>query len=132
LACIHPVFFIHRVEGLESGLYALPRHPAAAQSLRAALRPDFEWRTAENTPAHHPFFRLIATDCRAIAKTVSCHQAIASDSCFSLSMLCEFRSIVEPNAWRYRQLHWEAGFWGMSSTWRPRLRGWERGSLLLR
>lgn len=110
--CIHPIFFIHRVEGLESGLYALPRHPAAAQSLRAALRPDFEWRTAENTPAHLPFFRLIATDCRAIAKTVSCHQAIASDSCFSLSMLCEFEPIVEPNAWRYRQLHWEAGLLG--------------------
>ena len=110
--CIHPIFFIHRVEGLESGLYALPRHPAAVHPLREALRPDFEWGTAENAPAHLPLFRLFAGDCRAIAKIVSCHQAIASDSCFSLSMLCEFEPIVQSNAWRYRQLHWEAGLLG--------------------
>jgi hypothetical protein len=110
--CLHPIFFVHRVEGLEPGLYALPRRPEAARRLREVLRSDFEWQTPENAPAHLPFFRLLPADCRALAKTVSCHQAIASDSCFSLSMLSEFDSIVNPNAWRYRQLHWEAGLLG--------------------
>jgi SagB-type dehydrogenase family enzyme len=109
---VHPVFFIHRVEGLEPGLYALPRRPGAAASLREALCPEFEWRTPENTPAHLPFVKLMPADCRAVAKTVNCHQAIAGDSCFSLSMLSEFEPIVKSNAWRYRQLHWEAGLLG--------------------
>lgn len=109
---VHPVFFIHRVDGLDPGLYALPRHPKAAGLLRQAMRTDFEWKTPDSAPAHLPLVRLLPADCRAIAKTVSCHQAIASDSCFSLSMLSEFGPIVELNAWRYRQLHWEAGLLG--------------------
>jgi len=109
---VHPVFFVHRVEGLEPGVYAMPRHPAAADALREQLRGDFEWQTPDSAPAHLPFVRLLRTDCRIIARTMNCHQAIASDSCFSLSMLSEFESMVIANAWRYRQLHWEAGLLG--------------------
>ncbi|MGO8910794.1 MAG: SagB/ThcOx family dehydrogenase [Bradyrhizobium sp.] len=110
--CVHPVFFVHRVEGLDPGVYALPRHPAAAHTLREQLRGDFEWETPANTPAHLPFVRLLRTDCRIVARTMNCHQAIAADSCFALSMLCEFDSVVRANTWRYRQLHWEAGLLG--------------------
>jgi SagB-type dehydrogenase family enzyme len=109
---VHPIFFVHRVEGLEPGVYALPRHPAAAHALHEQLRRDFEWETPAGTPAHLPLVRLLRTDCRIIARTMNCHQAIASDSCFALSMLCEFEPIVRANAWRYRQLHWEAGLLG--------------------
>ena len=109
---VHPVFFVHRVEGLDPGVYAMPRHPAAVQALREQLRGDFEWQAPENLPAHLPFFRLLRTDCRIIARTMNCHQAIAADSCFSLSMLGEFESVVSANPWRYRQLHWEAGLLG--------------------
>lgn len=109
---IHPVFFVHRVEGLEPGVYALPRRPSASSALREQLREDFEWQTPAGTPAHLPFVRLLRTDCRIVARTMNCHQAIASDSCFSLSMLGEFEPIVSSNAWRYRQLHWEAGLLG--------------------
>ena len=109
---VHPIFFVHRVEGLDPGVYALPRHPAAFQALREQLRGDFEWQASENLPAHLPFFRLLRTDCRIIARTMNCHQAIASDSCFSLSMLGEFEPVVSANPWRYRQLHWEAGLIG--------------------
>lgn len=111
---LHPVFFIHRVEGLDPGVYALPRHPAAAASLRQLMRQDFEWQTPDHTPAHLPFVRLLRTDCRIIAKTMNCHQAIASDSCFALSMLSEFGATVSDNPWRYRQLHWEAGLLGQA------------------
>jgi len=110
--CLHPVLFVHRVEGLAPGVYALPRHPEADKALRRALRPDFEWQKLESAPAHLPLYRLLTVDCRAVARTASCHQAIASDGCFSLSMLSEFEPIVSANAWRYRQLHWEAGMLG--------------------
>jgi SagB-type dehydrogenase family enzyme len=109
---IHPIFFVHRVEGLEPGVYALPRHPAAAHALREQLRSDFEWETPKNAPAHLPFVRLLRTDCRIVARTINCHQAIASDSCFALSMLSEFGALVSADPWRYRQLHWEAGLLG--------------------
>lgn len=109
---VHPIFFVHRVEGLVAGLYALPRHPAAAHALRAQLRGDFEWERPENVPAHIPFARLLRTDCQIVARTMNCHQAIASDSCFTHSMLSEFEPVVRANTWRYRQLHWEAGLLG--------------------
>jgi SagB-type dehydrogenase family enzyme len=109
---VHPVFFVHRVDGLESGLYALPRHPAAGLSLRVALRDDFEWQKPAGTPDHLPFVRLVPANCRAIAKTVSCHQAIAGDGCFAVSMLSEFEATIKQTPWRYRQLHWEAGLLG--------------------
>jgi SagB-type dehydrogenase family enzyme len=109
---IHPIFFIHRVDGLEAGLYLLPRHPKAAHALHDTLNPDFVWQSLENAPGHLPLIKLMPADCRAVARTVNCHQAIARDSCFSLGMLAEFEPIIKPNPWRYRQLHWEAGLLG--------------------
>jgi hypothetical protein len=109
---LHPVLFVHQVEGLAPGVYAMPRHPEAEHALRRQLRADFEWQGVENAPAHLPIFRLLAADCRRTVRTASCHQAIASDGCFSLSMLSEFEPIVRADAWRYRQLHWEAGLLG--------------------
>lgn len=111
---VHPVLFVHRVEGLDPGVYALPRHPAAADALRTAMRGDFEWQRPDDAPAHLPFYRLLRTDCRIIARTMNCHQAIAGDSCFSLAMLGEFEAVVSANPWRYRQLHWEAGLMGQA------------------
>jgi nitroreductase len=109
---LHAIFFIHRVEGLRPGLYALPRHPEAAHMLRDSLRPDFEWQAPENVPEHLPLVRLLAADCQAVAKTMNCHQAIASDGCFTVSLLSEFEPVIRSNTWRYRQLHWEAGLLG--------------------
>lgn len=109
---IHPLLFVHRVEGLAPGLYALPRRAGIADALKAALRPDFQWVTPEGCPDHLPLYRLVETDCRGIARTISCHQAIASDSSFALAMLSEFEATVAADPWRYRQLHWEAGLIG--------------------
>jgi SagB-type dehydrogenase family enzyme len=109
---IHPLMFVHRVEGLAPGLYALPRRPDAQHSLRNLLRKDFLWRRVESAPRHLPLFQLFLGDVRQMAKTLSCHQAIASDSSFSLAMLAEFGQLVAQEPWRYRQLHWEAGLLG--------------------
>ncbi|MFG1479712.1 SagB/ThcOx family dehydrogenase [Xanthobacter sp. V4C-4] len=111
---LHPVLFVHKVEGVESGLYALPRQPEAGERLRAALRDDFEWVTPDGCPAHLPLRRLARTDSRGIARTLSCHQAIAGDSCFALGLLATFEAALAEGAWRYRQLFWEAGLIGQA------------------
>jgi Nitroreductase family len=109
---IHPIFFAHRVDGIDPGLYALVRRSEAEEKLRRALRRDFLWQKPEGCPAHLPFYRLALADCGRVSRTVSCHQAIAADACFSLGLLSEFGEIVRSDAWRYRQLHWEAGLVG--------------------
>ena len=107
---VHPVFFVHRVEGMTPGLYVMPRSDAAKAMLKEEFRHDFLWEKAG--PDLLPLYLLSKGDFRAVAKTVSCRQAIASNSCFSLGMLAEFEKTVRQDPWRYRQLHWEAGLLG--------------------
>jgi hypothetical protein len=57
-------------------------------------------------------YRLVFADCRRAATTLSCHQAIAGDSAFSLGMLAEFDNVLAEGAWRYRELFREAGMLG--------------------
>jgi SagB-type dehydrogenase family enzyme len=109
---LHPILYVHRVEGLDPGVYALPRNDEALPALRQALRDDFEWQSVPGAPPHLPLFRLLPINLRATIRTASCHQAIAADACFALTMLSEFEPIVSANPWRYRQLHWEAGLLG--------------------
>jgi SagB-type dehydrogenase family enzyme len=109
---IHPVFFIHRVDGLEPGLYILVRNPDAEMRLRQATHKDFLWERPEHVPPQLDFYRLLQTDCTKVARTLHCHQAIASDSCFALGMIAEFEPLVRAEPWRYRELHWEAGLLG--------------------
>jgi SagB-type dehydrogenase family enzyme len=109
---LHPVLFIHRVAGIAPGLYALPRSPMAEKLLRSSLQGEFQWQSVAGCPDHIPLFLLATADCSKLARTVSCHQAIASTSCFSLTMLAEFTDIITAAPWRYRQLHWEAGLLG--------------------
>jgi hypothetical protein len=109
---VHPVIFVHRVDGIEPGLYCLPRDPAAAGELRAAMRPDWLWTTVSGCPSHLPLRLLAPLDVREFAATVSCHQDIAADSAFSLAMLARFDDITAARPWRYRHRFWEAGILG--------------------
>jgi len=109
---VHPVFFVHRVEGVPAGLYILVREAGTEAKLRAALSDEFEWQQVDGCPAYLPLFRLRAGMWHKVARAVSCQQAIAAESCFSLGMLAEFEANVQKDAWRYRQLHWEAGLAG--------------------
>ncbi|MEB4593195.1 SagB/ThcOx family dehydrogenase [Candidatus Thiothrix sp. Deng01] len=109
---LHPVFFVHRVEGLPPGLYALPRRPDATALLQAAMNPDFRWRPPPDCPDDLPLYQLLEADARKAARTLSCHQDIASTSAFSLGMLAEFDAGLADGAHVYRQLYWEAGLLG--------------------
>lgn len=108
-AKINLFVFVHRVQGLEPGLYALVRNEAILADLKQTASESFDWkRQTESLPLYH----LHSGDLRQIAKTLSCHQPIASDSAFSLGMVAEFRSTVLVESWRYRQLFWESGLIG--------------------
>jgi len=109
---VHPVFFVHRVEDVPAGLYILVREAGAEARLRAELSDEFEWQRVAGCPAHLPLFCLQAGKWQKVARVISCQQAIAADSCFSLGMLAEFEPTLQQDAWRYRQLHWEAGLLG--------------------
>ncbi len=106
---VHLVLFVHRVSDLESGLYFLPRDPQALPALQQTLSKDFVWQPVDGPLA---FYRLTPGNVKQAAKTLSCHQPIASDSAFSLGMLACFAENIEAEAWRYRRLFWECGLLG--------------------
>lgn len=108
-ARIHPVIFAHRVEGLEQGIYVLPRREGAEDVLKSAMSTEFEWLAVDNAPPHLPLFRLFSGKVEGIAVKLSCGQGIAGQSAFSIAMLAEFDSHIHNYPWRYRELHWEAG-----------------------
>lgn len=110
-ARLHPVLFVHRVDGLPAGLYALPRSEDAKQALQQAMHPQFLWQAIDT---QLPLYLLQEGDARAMSKQISCHQAIAADSAFSLGMLAAFDATLtsDDTAWRYRELYWEAGLLG--------------------
>ena len=109
---IHLVLFVHRVSGLESGLYILLRSEQVLNSLKAALSDKMQWQRVEQTPDHLGLYRLVKANAQKAAAKLSCHQRIASDSAFSLGMLSEFDAALETGPWAYKQLYWEAGILG--------------------
>lgn len=112
---LHLVLFVHRVEGLEPGLYVLPRSPAGLDALQAAFHRGFAWVRPEGVPDDVPFCLLEAGDMRRIARALSCTQDIASDGFFSLGMLAEFSPALDTfGASFYRNLFWEAGAIGQA------------------
>jgi len=108
----HLVLFVHRVEGLRQGLYALPRRPDALVSLQGAMRTEFIWEPVTQTTL--PLYALVHADARSAARTLSCHQDIAGSSAFAVAMLGEFDAALGDGAWAYRHLFWEAGMIGQS------------------
>ncbi len=106
---VHLILFVHRVDALAPGLYCLVRSADDLPALKSAMRAEWLWRKVG--PAEMPLYLLLPHDMTAIAATLACHQAIAADSCFAVSMLADFAGIdAEP--WSYRQRHWEAGLIG--------------------
>jgi SagB-type dehydrogenase family enzyme len=100
--------FVHRVEGLTPGLYALLRSPTMLERLRAACDPAFSWAAVPGMDL--PFYALREGDFRKLAAALSCHQGIAGRSAFSLGMVADFaRTLKQEGPWSYRRLFWEAG-----------------------
>jgi SagB-type dehydrogenase family enzyme len=112
---VHLAIFVHRVRDLEPGLFILIRDPEQKPALQSALAHNFDWKRPRDCPSTLPLYRLRSADVRAAARQVSCWQAIASDGCFSLSMLADFqRSLQQFGAWFYPRLYWECGAIGQA------------------
>ena len=106
---VHPALMVHRVVGLDPGLYMFLREPSALADFKQSMRPEWLWE--KRGPEHLPLFLLLPYDLSAIAKSICCHQDIAADSCFAVGMLAHVeRARDEP--WRYRHLFWECGLLG--------------------
>jgi hypothetical protein len=113
--CVHPVIFVHRVEGLEKGLYIWLRDAAQKEEFRAAMLEDFVWERPSRAPQDLELYMLAQGDSRLAAKETSCHQNIASDGCIAFAMLAPFEEPLQKyGPWYYCRLYWECGMIGQA------------------
>lgn len=111
-AAVQPIFFLHRIEGLEPGIYILARS-LSIEDTRNKLDPNstFLWEPAsrQGLAEDIPLWLLKRGDVRQEAKLASCAQDIASDSAFAVVFLAEHVPLLEQyGAWWYPRAHWEA------------------------
>jgi SagB-type dehydrogenase family enzyme len=107
------LFFVHRVEGLEQGLYLLERDEESALRLRAAASADFLWAPVDLEGAR--LLKLRSGCFEREATMTACRQPIAGKGCFSVAMIADYeQTLVESGDFGYRRLHWEAGLIGQA------------------
>ena len=110
---IHFGLFVHRVDGIEPGLYALARDPGKVEKLKQCMHAHFAWEAPPGCPGSLPLYLLERGDARQLATQVSCRQEIAGEGAFSLGMIAEYQASMgepaRPRPWFYRRLFWEAG-----------------------
>ncbi|MEZ4525223.1 MAG: nitroreductase family protein [Desulfobacterales bacterium] len=106
---VHLLIFVHRIKELEPGMYFFLRAETDLAKIRSRTAGHLLW---QQVTADFPLYLLQKGDVTETAISLSCDQAIAGDSAFSLGMLAEFRSIVEKEPFRYRDLFRECGMIG--------------------
>lgn len=105
------IFFIHRVEGLASGLYLLDRVSVLSESLHRELDARFLFSPISDTPLSL-LTPAPSGELHRATRSLHCHQDIASTSCFSIGMLSSFDENIAKNPASYRNLYREAGLIG--------------------
>ncbi len=111
---VHLLLFVHRVEGLSPGVYMLVRNHRCLNTLQESMRETFDWRLVDTLYGTVPLYHLVSARAQNAARTLGCHQDIASNGVVSFSMLARFDELIDMHPWCYRQLHWEAGMIGQS------------------
>jgi SagB-type dehydrogenase family enzyme len=110
---VHLALFVHRVDGLPTGLYMLVRRADALSPLQEAMLPGFLWKRPHSCPDGLPLFLLKEGDFRQAAQQIACLQEIAGDGCFSTAMIAEFDGPLNAHGpWFYPRLFWECGLIG--------------------
>ena len=107
---IHLALFVHRVSGVDPGLYLLGRDADGFERLKHQIQ---RHDVRESAHDQLPLICFGRGDCRSLARRVSCDQDIASDGSFSLGMIADFdASLAEYGPSFYRHLFWESGLIG--------------------
>ena len=107
------LLFVHRVDrhrvygGLKNGLYFYHRSINKIEDIKLKYNKSFLWDEVEPN-----LYLLEEGDFTNPAAIVSCNQAIAGDSAFSLGMVARFEDVVTKNPSMYKGLFWEAGMIG--------------------
>jgi len=110
---IHLLLFVHRVDGLQPGLYFLIRDTKKLAFIQQSMNPELTWTRTPGCPDDLPLYWLLEGDAKKLAVQVSCHQDIAGDSAFSFGMLAEFEGrLQDDGVWWYPRLFWESGLLG--------------------
>lgn len=111
--CVSLVLFIHAVEGLDPGLYVLPRSADHQRRLQHCLGPA-TWRAPTDPALAALGMRLLqGGDQRTLARALSCDQDIAGNGVLTIAMLADFDGMLSssgPGA--YGQMFWECGLIG--------------------
>ncbi|HMK59746.1 MAG TPA: SagB/ThcOx family dehydrogenase [Dissulfurispiraceae bacterium] len=110
--CIALFIFVHRIDGLDSGLYCLVRNNNIMRDLKRSCHSEFIWQRVDGMPEYFDFYLLHHGDYRDKASNAGCYQEIAGDGILSAAMIARFRNDVELSPHYYRSLHWEAGMIG--------------------
>jgi SagB-type dehydrogenase family enzyme len=109
---VHPILFVHRVDGIEPGAYALLRNASGQSALQALFAGQGAWLKPEPCPDSIPLFQLVARDLSAPLRTVCCGQELARACTFGVAFLAELEPAVREDPASYRRLHQEAGLLG--------------------
>jgi SagB-type dehydrogenase family enzyme len=112
---VHFAVFVQRVEGLQAGIYLLPRsggfeYPGALAPGRPLAESDPKW------PGDLPL-RILATieanQLNQLTRELFCRQDLAGESSVALAMVGEFdAALAQDGGNGYRSLHHEAGILG--------------------
>ncbi|MFO1124197.1 MAG: SagB/ThcOx family dehydrogenase [Methylocystis sp.] len=110
---INLLLFVHRVDGVEPGLYLLQRDAESTARLREMSALALLWTPIEMDALK--LYRLRRGSVEREASMNACRQAIAGKGCFAVAMIADFdRTLQEDGGFGYRRLHWEAGAIGQA------------------
>jgi len=106
------IFYVHRINSLTPGLYLFANTHLTIDQLKQQFNQNYLWSKPASCPEHLSFYLLSNVNAEKISKRLSCHQAIASDGAFSLSMFLQFEKTIIGQPMNYRKIHWQAGVLG--------------------
>jgi len=113
IAAMHFVIAVHRVEGLQPGLYLLPGACSDLKSLRASIRRWPQWQAVDcvtNGSVDFQLYQLHQSELQKAVSTLCCQQAIAADCNFTIGFLARFEQPLNyygPEC--YKRFFWQAG-----------------------
>ncbi|SEG26818.1 SagB/ThcOx family dehydrogenase [Marinobacterium lutimaris] len=114
-ARLHLLLFVHNVEGLEPGLYLMPRSDSGAVLLRETTMT--RWPDTSDVYLNDDLrlIHLKTANTRKLAAQLCCNQMIAAASAVTLMMIAEYQDpLLQDGLAAYQQLYREAGMLGQN------------------